>query len=1661
MKPATPIRALALIFFLFLLHAPSCRGQNDGYVTNSNLRGVAPFGSYQFGDIDNINLGTGTLNLKIPVARRPGRGLDTQLEFIYSSKIWVFGCVKNVQGITTCTWSLTDGPKTPVPATAPTGQLVWIATENDCVDRLGNEIIQINNTNFAYIAADGAQYRFPNSYLTHYPPNTNCGSGGNVNIGVSDNGAMELDTGDSGFFLHFKDGHQESWTNSGTYLGVNSTNGNQLNLNGDTLKRPVIFAWTSPPWTVRDSNGVSQSYTAASQNVSVTSQFPTTTCGGSAIRQLVNTFTETPSLTLPTGLQFRFTYDPTFGEITRADLPTGGYIRYDYVTLPVFDKAPPGVTCMLRIDSRRLAHRIVSPDGLAAHEQTWTYSYSSGGQTTVTDPLGFVTVHTFASDGIHETQTQFYDQASHLLRTVANTWASDGIPVQTNAKGGAILDAANWRITATTTTLADTNQVSQTATTYDSYTVTYNYGTPTTYTTSRVNPTETREYDYGSGAAGNLLRRTPLTYLHDGNSNYLNKHILDRVTSKTVYDSTANQCQGQARACAQTNYSYDTTSITQTSGVVQHDYANYPYTLTVRGNPTSVQIWRNTDGAWLTTTKYYDDLGNLRQTQDPLSHNTFFDYTDSFSTTGNICVPTGGSAQAFVTKITNHLGQFSRYSYFSCSSWFASATDPNNQVTSFTYDLVDRQLQTNNPDGGQITNCFTDVGGSTCSQAAAPIKVVTTSKITASTNKTVTTVLDGLGRISQTQLNSDPQGIDYTDITYDALGRKSTVSNPYRSTSDPTYGLTTTIYDALGRVCVVVPPDGTLPTGGVCPATSPANDVFTTYSGNTTTIKDQAGKSRKSVTDGLGRLTQVFEDPSGSNYETDYQYDALDNLTRVDQKGGDPNSANWRTRTFTYNSLSQLLTASNPESGTITYAYDNAGNLITKTSPAPNQTGSTTVTVAYCYDALNRLTSKAYTTSTVCPQTSPVATYLYDQSSYNGLTITNGIGRRTGMTDAAGLEAWSYDPIGRPLADRRTTNSVTKTTSYTYNFDGSPATVTYPSGRLITYTLQSSGTNTAGRLLSSIDSTGPINYATAASYAPSGALASLTNGASVISTLFYNSRLQPCRISVKSSGTAPTTCTTAGAGNVLDFTYGFNLGSADNGNVAFITNNKDNTRSQNFSYDQLNRIATAQTQTSGVTIPNPNCWGLTFGYNPWGNLLASSITGPAGCSEPIPLNVAVTTSNRISTNTVAGVVTNYCYDAAGNLIHTVTAPATCPTSGPYQYTFNAENQMTVTAGVTYTYDGDGKRAQKSTGKLYWYGMGGDPLDETDPAGVTNNSTFNEYIFFDGQRIARRDYQNNVNYYFADRLGTTRVSTNSSGSICYDADFYPFGGERIVTDTCDSAYKFTGKERDAESGLDNFGARYMGSSLGRFMSPDSTAYVKPINAQSWNLYAYARNNPLLYIDPTGNTVSLANCQDKNKCVQVLTNAAQLPKGVTAEVDKKGNLVLKGDLSQIKGGNAARLLQLVQSDKTANFWIGDKAPGLDRGQIQDVKGGLSGTTTQDYNQNFSVVQSDPSNNDSGLGGVFLNPDGTITAGQIPGANINEAAAHELLGHVWADLIGGQSAGTQGNMREALIAEDRVRNTDPARGLKIRHQDDPSSVQLVRTSDLPRITNPGSAP
>src|SRR6202030_1026774 len=145
-----------------------------------------------------------------------------------------------------------------------------------------------------------------------------------------------------------------------------------------------------------------------------------------------------------------------------------------------------------------------------------------------------------------------------------------------------------------------------------------------------------------------------------------------------------------------------------------------------------------------------------------------------------------------------------------------------------------------------------------------------------------------------------------------------------------------------------------------------------------------------------------------------------------------------------------------------------------------------------------------------------------------------------------------------------------------------------------------------------------------------------------------NNRLQPCRISVKSSGTAPGACNdTMNIGNVLDVQYSFNSSGANNGNVASITNNRDTTRSQTFAYDPLNRISTAAASTYSASPTH--CWGEGFVYDlaegpsPWGNLIQINSAGSSynNCSQE-SLSIMVNSNNQISAS-------GFTYDSAGNM----------------------------------------------------------------------------------------------------------------------------------------------------------------------------------------------------------------------------------------------------------------------------------------------------------------------------------------------------------------------------------------------------------------------------
>jgi RHS repeat-associated protein len=173
--------------------------------------------------------------------------------------------------------------------------------------------------------------------------------------------------------------------------------------------------------------------------------------------------------------------------------------------------------------------------------------------------------------------------------------------------------------------------------------------------------------------------------------------------------------------------------------------------------------------------------------------------------------------------------------------------------------------------------------------------------------------------------------------------------------------------------------------------------------------------------------------------------------------------------------------------------------------------------------------------------------------------------------------------------------------------------------------------------------------------------------------------------------------------------------------------------------------------------------------------------------------------------------------------------------------------------------------------------------------VRQNGTTTTYYVYDalGRLAAEYSDQSSTGsgaaWIFTDMLGSVRAITSEAGSSgfgsmteCYD--YLPFG--RILSgsdngrgachqsnpdDQIDSeiAQKFTGKERDAEAGLDYFRARYFSGALGRFLSADpENAGASHEDPQSWNAYAYARNNPLLYTDPDGMRYKL--CTNDGKC-----------------------------------------------------------------------------------------------------------------------------------------------------------------------------------------------------
>jgi RHS repeat-associated protein len=1393
----------AILLACVLFTARAGIAQNYLYST-----GAPPFTVAEQVENGFVNLANGNLHLQIPITSSPQRGqIPYSASLVYDSRIWQI-----FNNGTSQTWQPTNvansqGGWRGVTTVDP-GTVTYSLTSTICG---GSQLLQTWQ-NFVWTQPDGTQRIFPIQTSQNQCTSQNVTSG---------DAYAEDSTGFHMYVTNYTTATIYSKSGIQVYPSVKDTNGNFFSVDGngnviDTLGRTpatktlngnVFYA------DVLNSQGSRSRYTFTTTTINVNTAF-----GQSGVTEYSGTLTVIQSITFPDNpaTSYTFSYDSGttpghYGSLTGITLRTGGTVTYAYTNFQ---------------DSYGNVNQWVS--SRTSGGGTWTFAPhvistcqpgTVGCQQTVTrtQPSTDAAVYTFTlNNGAWNTQRQFYTGSATtgtLLKTITNDFD------YTNACPLACTGNAYIRPIRTTATDPIPGGSVSKKTEYDYDSIFYG------------NLSDVKEWLYYSGTpAVTPDRETDLTYLTT--SSYVSKDIHDHVITKTVKNGLGTQY-------SQSNLTYDeTNTLTSITGIANHDDTNFGMANTTRGNLTTKQDWVSGTTS-LSDQLTYDTTGQRLSRTDPMGNKTRYSYADAFYTDNGQNTPPPYTppvpTNAHLTLTTYPNSQTYKYRYYFNTSQFAWDEDEN-QTRSYRHyiDPLDRLTEID----GRTVNTGTSRGWklfvyTSSTQTDTGIGITTTDMGTTCASQSSCrhdrTNLDSFGRVIKTTLVNDPDGQTFVDTVFDSSSRTLSSSNPYRSTQDPTYGLESFQYDGLNRIIASTHADGNVlhtylgaAVSGAGGATAQLCPSATYGLGYPVLSVDEAGKKGQIWTDGFDRTIETDEPDSTNNLtiSTCSTYDPLDNLTGIVQGN--------QTRSYSYDGLSRVTTSSEPESGITTSYYTTSSSALCsgRSTNLCRVNDARNITATYAYDARNRLISKSFS------DTTPAITYFYDQTSYNGLTILNGLGRRTGMSDGSGKTAWSYDPAGHVLTKRKIIGTTTKSIAYTYNLDDSLTTVEYPfttSNKTVTYSYSN-----AQRQIAAVDAGLSINYGLNATYSPQGGLASVVHGkvsgsfAGITDTRSYNNRLQLSNIQDSSAN-----------GTVQDYSYSYNLGGGvNNGNVASVIDNLTSGRTQTFSYDTLNRLATAQTQATSGSV----CWGQSFNYDRYGNYVSASVTQ---CSAPSP-NFSFDGNNHIANS-------GYTYDAAGNL-----------TRDPNQvsdpiYGYDAENHLTHAAGTNYTYDGNGMRVKKSTNELNWFDESGTLLAETNSSGGDTR----HFIYFAGRMIARREYASgNVYYYFGDQLQSARNMTDAQGKLQYSSDFYPYGQENNIFDcsknsTCSGTdavgtnhtHRFTSKKRDPESQIDYRPLRMYDPPLGRWLTTD------PIPAhlcrpQSLNRYNYVGNNPINFTDPSG-------------------------------------------------------------------------------------------------------------------------------------------------------------------------------------------------------------------
>ncbi len=653
-------------------------------------------------------------------------------------------------------------------------------------------------------------------------------------------------------------------------------------------------------------------------------------------------------------------------------------------------------------------------------------------------------------------------------------------------------------------------------------------------------------------------------------------------------------------------------------------------------------------------------------------------------------------------------------------------------------------------------------------------------------------------------------------------------------------------------------------------------------------IADESGKKTRNHFDAFGNQVKTILGPGAAeSTTTTLFFNVLGQRTKVT----DPRSLN---TTYLIDTRGLLTTKTSPDAGAASSQYDQAGNL--RYSQDANQAAAgqvffTTYDVATrplvsgqastTFSSLDPFTSASFESTTgnwlvvrqydVAPSAAAFPWSLFPAPP----ALTNVTGRLAAVASKSNgswqVTLFSYDPDGR----------VVKRSQYTHANGGTTVLAALSTTDTLTLDLRGAltrrgltvganswyqwsdydGRGLLGQVSASTSTTKPGSPDVTYTYRPSGQLASRQFTGGPVVPLKYSIRERLDSIGNPASTSYPFSARYA-------YYQNGTVSEAEfyNGGAQLIVPAAPTRYRYAFgtaSYDALNRLKSADyfyynagwTSTAAYDLA-----GISYDLN--GNMTALQRYRETGTLVDNLTKSIAGSSNRLTSLTDAVGTTaeawdaesgSFTYDANGN---TLTAPA------PYSITtvtYDYQNlPLSLTrSGVTttYRYAEGGQRIAKQvgTGNREMYVLdGATPLSVvTVNSGGTVQSWYWNVVA--GQEVVgRQPSSGDRRFYHTDLLGSTQAVTDSA-VVLESYDFDPWGvlmpARTLGSGTTEG---FTGKERDAETGLDYFGARYDMSALARWTTSDPMADEQP----EWSPYNYVLNNPALLTDPDGNNPCIA-------------------------------------------------------------------------------------------------------------------------------------------------------------------------------------------------------------